>query len=444
MGIKTRAKKLQIVSYSALALSIILFFVLGLARISVMSDGGAYLLPALIAMLTFQGGASTGSASVGHLLGIILLIVVILCFIAGLVMILVYAKKFKRNSIYSFIVHLVVWAAVTILGIVVFEAYKVPVAQWCGQIFVDITGGTAIAFVKFFAFLLFVLCVVFYILTEALLLIEALSYCKRPEEDYCGDDELTEEKIRSIIREELKAFYGEHPVEEKPAEPVAEEKKEEPVAVAPVVEEKPAEPVVEEKKEEPAPKVEEEEEEEPKEEVDDNDESFDQDEATGTAAKALAPLHLKPEDLDGNGRISFVERMMVADESILDIYNVLKNRIMSYGVNSRISASGDTFRLHRQTFAKLTISGKKVKVYLALNPDDYKDSTIPFMDVGHKKSFADIPFAFKVKSGLSIRRACELIDATMAKGGLDQKHEPSNKDYSHELVEELKAIKEGK
>lgn len=421
MGIKTRAKKLQIVSYSALALSIILFFVLGLARISVMSDGGAYLLPALIAMLTFQGGASTGSASVGHLLGIILLIVVILCFIAGLVMILVYAKKFKRNSIYSFIVHLVVWTAVTILGIVVFEAYKVPVAQWCGQIFVDITGGTAIAFVKFFAFLLFVLCVVFYILTEVLLLIEALSYCKRPEEDYCGDDELTEEKIRSIIREELKAFYGEHPVEEKPAEPVAEEKKEE-----------------------PAPKVEEEEEEEPKEEVDDNDESFDQDEATGTAAKALAPLHLKPEDLDGNGRISFVERMMVADESILDIYNVLKNRIMSYGVNSRISASGDTFRLHRQTFAKLTISGKKVKVYLALNPDDYKDSTIPFMDVGHKKSFADIPFAFKVKSGLSIRRACELIDATMAKGGLDQKHEPSNKDYSHELVEELKAIKEGK
>ncbi len=103
-----------------------------------------------------------------------------------------------------------------------------------------------------------------------------------------------------------------------------------------------------------------------------------------------------------------------------DNYNVLKNTILSYGVNSRVSNSGDTFRLHRKTYVKITIAGKSLKLYFALNPDDYKEGTIPVQNAGNKGIYADIPLVFKVKSGLSLRRAIQLIADVMEKDDLEQ------------------------
>ena len=119
-------------------------------------------------------------------------------------------------------------------------------------------------------------------------------------------------------------------------------------------------------------------------------------------------------------RIPFQVRMMNADEEMKRNYNELKNEILSYGVNSRVSNSGDAFRLHRKTYVKLTIAGLSLKLYFALNPEDYKDSPIPVQDAGHKGIYAEIPLVFKVKSGLSMRRCKELIQTVMEKDGLEQ------------------------
>ena len=119
-------------------------------------------------------------------------------------------------------------------------------------------------------------------------------------------------------------------------------------------------------------------------------------------------------------RIPFTERMINADEEMKNNYNELKNEILSYGVNSRVSNSGDTFRLHRVTYVKITIAGLSLKLYFALNPDDYKDSTLPIQNAGHKGIYAEIPLVFKVKSGLSMRRAKQLIQDVMDKNGLEQ------------------------
>lgn len=119
-------------------------------------------------------------------------------------------------------------------------------------------------------------------------------------------------------------------------------------------------------------------------------------------------------------RIPFTERMINADKEMQDNYNELKNEIMSYGVNFRVSNSGDTFRLHRKTYVKITIAGLSLKLYFALNPDDYKDSTIPVQNAGHKGIYAEIPLVFKVKSPLSMRRCKELIQDVMDKNGLEQ------------------------
>lgn len=119
-------------------------------------------------------------------------------------------------------------------------------------------------------------------------------------------------------------------------------------------------------------------------------------------------------------RIPFTERIVDADQEMMDNYNELKNEILSWGVKSRVSNSGDTFRLHRKTYIKLTIAGKSLKLYFALDPNEYKESAIPVQDAGDKAVYADIPLIFKVKSPLSLRRAKQLIQDVMEKDGLEQ------------------------
>ena len=118
-------------------------------------------------------------------------------------------------------------------------------------------------------------------------------------------------------------------------------------------------------------------------------------------------------------RIPFQTRMKTADPDMVKNYNELKSEILSYGVKSRISNKGDTFRLHKITFVKITIAGKSLKLYFALDPKDYANSSIPVQDASHNV-YKDIPLVFKVKSELSLRRAKELIADVMEKNGLEQ------------------------
>ena len=201
-----------------------------------------------------------------------------------------------------------------------------------------------------------------------------------------------------------------------PVEVVEEVKEEEPAPVEEPVQEEPApqlepEPVVEE-----APVVEEQPAEEP--------------EPQPEPAPAPVPEEKKPII-----RIPFTERMINADDEMKNNYNELKNEILSYGVNSRVSNSGDTFRLHRVTYIKITIAGLSLKLYFALNPDDYKDSTLPVQNAGHKGIYAEIPLVFKVKSGLSMRRCKQLIQDVMDKNGLEQ-GEIKDIDWVEELKRE--------
>lgn len=213
---------------------------------------------------------------------------------------------------------------------------------------------------------------------------------EKPEEE---DFKITAEAIRDIIRSELKAVepVKEEPVEEPAPEPVKEEPKEE---VAPqhitVVVNNPA-PVEEPK---PEPVV-----------------------VEVAPAPAPAPAEDPAKKIE---RIPFPTRMLTAEKELQNNYNVLKNEIMSYGVKSRVSNSGDTFRLHKVTYVKITIAGKGLKLYFALDPKDYANSPIPVQDAGHKGIYEEIPAVFKVKSELSVRRALQLIADTMEKAGIEQ------------------------
>ena len=261
-------------------------------------------------------------------------------------------------------------------------------------------------------------------------------------------EQLTAEDIRAIIAQELKSVQPaepkqpaapvtiivREPVEQPAKQPeskqtvqeeapapvqIVEEAKDEEKAPEPEpVKEEPSEPAAEETipaaEEEPAPGLSGEEEgDEPKKRV------------VGQINPNLPP-HEKII------RIPFPERMESADDELKNHYNELKSEVMSYGVKSRVSNSGDTFRLHKVTFLKITIAGKGLKLYFALDPKDYANTTLPIQDAGHKGTYKDIPLVFKVKSDLSFRRAKQLIADVMAKNNLVQ-GQVEQKDWASEL-----------
>ena len=240
----------------------------------------------------------------------------------------------------------------------------------------------------------------------------------KPVEEKKDDAAVTAELIREIIRSELKDAA---PVKEEKVAPVTVviKEREEVSAPAPAPEPAPAPAVVvpvvvapapaPEKKEEPKPVVKEQ-------------------RAVGEINPDLPPH-------DKIIRIPFPTRMVEGEKELKSNYNELKSEIMSYGVKSRVSNSGDTFRLHKVTFVKITVAGKGLKLYFALNPKDYANTTLPVQDAGDKGTYKDIPLVFKVKSELSMRRAKQLISDVMEKNGIEQgKIEPHNwandlKDY---------------
>lgn len=212
-------------------------------------------------------------------------------------------------------------------------------------------------------------------------------------------EELSASQIRAIIRSELQQV------------PPLQEERVQPVTVVVGMPEAP--------KAQPAPK-----EEEPEEEAEPEPEPVKR--AVGEINPNLPPH-------DKIIRIPFQNRFKDADPEMLSNYNELKSEIMSYGVKSRVSNKGDTFRLHKVTFVRITVAGKSLKLYFALDPKDYANSTLPVQDASGKGVYKDIPLVFKVKSDLSLRRAKQLIADVMEKNGLEQgKVEPRN--WADELI----------
>lgn len=124
-------------------------------------------------------------------------------------------------------------------------------------------------------------------------------------------------------------------------------------------------------------------------------------------------------------RVSFETKLKKADKDLKKKYKTLQDELLAYGVKSRVSFNGDTYRLHKVEYAFITIRGKSIKLYLKLDPMKYKDSPIPVKDESSKKKYASTPAVIKVKSDLSVKRAIALIDETMNEAKILKKSEQS-------------------
>ena len=238
------------------------------------------------------------------------------------------------------------------------------------------------------------------------------------------EEPVVEEVIEEPVVEEVveKPLY-EEVVEEYIPQPVIEEVIEEPVIEEPVVEEVVEEPVVEEVVEEPVveePVVEEIAVEEPALEASVDD-----------ADLVLVPTYYDNEGnkIDIRYSRSFTANLIQSEETVKDYYSELKNHIMSYkGVKSRISWKFDSYNRGRDQLFKIKLRGKTICLYCALDPNEFDESKYHHEPID-AKIFEDVPMLVKIKSGLGLRKAKELVDITMAKFGIEKDEKAKVVDY---------------
>ncbi len=139
--------------------------------------------------------------------------------------------------------------------------------------------------------------------------------------------------------------------------------------------------------------------------------------------------------------VPFYTKMLDADESLQRYYNAIRNEFKSYrNINARISKKGDTFRKGRELIAKLTLSGKTIKLYYKLNIADYEESKFHQKFAGDKKTYAEVPMYVKVKSDRGLKNAITLIGELMNKENVAKKQRYAEVNY----IETLKGLEENK
>ena len=135
------------------------------------------------------------------------------------------------------------------------------------------------------------------------------------------------------------------------------------------------------------------------------------------------------------------EKMMtVLDDEKRERYNMIRNELQSYKkVNERFSAKGDSYRYHRELIAKISISGKTLRLHLALNPDDFQNTKYSFKDLSAKSKYMYTPLTVKLTSGRSVKHSIELIGYVAEAFGLEKNPRYKEKDYAAELKSEFEA-----
>ncbi|MDY6141441.1 MAG: hypothetical protein SPI52_01805 [Bacilli bacterium] len=242
-----------------------------------------------------------------------------------------------------------------------------------------------------------------------------------------------EEPVEEVIEEQVEEPLVEETVDE---ELVGEEPVEEPVEEE-IIEE---EPIAQESNDEPfsfggfsSDEDETEEDEDEDEEDEDEEDGLMVNQIYGQTSSSMGKIN----------KVDFDEKVEKASPDLKRHYNEIKNVIMKYrNVHSRISKAGDSFRCKGQKYVYMTIVGKTLKVYLALDPFSIDQNVYHHRDVSNKKKYQVTPTLLRVKSELSVKKTIKLIEVMFEDNMIDVKKKVEEKDYVQELLDILEAKKQ--
>lgn len=131
---------------------------------------------------------------------------------------------------------------------------------------------------------------------------------------------------------------------------------------------------------------------------------------------------------------SFKAKIVESDEEVKGYYFTLKNAFLSYArISSQMSWSNDRFSYAGDTVAKISVRGRTLCLYLALNPDEFPSSVYHQRFAGDIKMYEKTPMMVKVKSGVALKRAVRLVEMLMENLGTG-KSDRDPVDYSSEFA----------
>lgn len=137
----------------------------------------------------------------------------------------------------------------------------------------------------------------------------------------------------------------------------------------------------------------------------------------------------------------YTNKLCLANDDLKRNYNIVKNAIMKYAkVRSRISANYESFRRGRKLLVRFNILGKTLRVYLALDPNEYPVTVYHQRDEGSKKKYELVPMMLRVRSPRSVRNAVKLIDELMGKEGLKLVKDFVEVDYAKDFKYDSNAL----
>ena len=85
----------------------------------------------------------------------------------------------------------------------------------------------------------------------------------------------------------------------------------------------------------------------------------------------------------------------------------------------------------------MTISGKTLRLHLALNPSDFENTKYSYQDLSAKSKFIYVPMTIKLTSKRSVKYALELIDMLAQAFDLIKNPKYVEQDYIQELQDKL-------
>ena len=134
-------------------------------------------------------------------------------------------------------------------------------------------------------------------------------------------------------------------------------------------------------------------------------------------------------DFSKRRTLTFEEKYMAVPEEQKLRIDALRDQAESYRyVRTRVAKKGITFRYKRVPVAMIRIAGKKsLRLYLALDPNEFPASKYHHKNLENKKSYAKTPMMVRVTSQRGFKYAGELLDVVMAQKQIVKKRVKTKK-----------------
>lgn len=138
----------------------------------------------------------------------------------------------------------------------------------------------------------------------------------------------------------------------------------------------------------------------------------------------------------------FINKMKFTSDKTKEYYSQIKNLLLSYGTKNKVARRNEAFR-KSGLVAKISISGKSLRLHLPLDPNDeerFPTSKYHQISLANKKQYSEVPFTLKIKSDRALKRALELIELVCLEKPLKKKRKYEETDFTKDLQVDGEAI----